>query len=313
MNTKKNPGKRIFGFTSAATLVALLFFVVAALGQEGQDQPDGNLSALFALSAAESSADMPFMLLQIQADVQGSLNDLDLDVENASQDLSVTGLEGTAARGVLRKLLEANSNLAQAATFSKEGMIIIAEGERSEGAEGADIGSQEHIAHVLRTKTPTLSKQFLLVEGYNATSLVYPVFSPQGEFVGGISAIIEPDKLMNTLVASRLQSDIYDQSNNQSNITDITFWLMDLDGLLLYDEDPSQIGKNLFQDPLYKPYPNLLELVGQRIVAERSGHGYYNFFEPTDVNKTTVYKECYWTTAGLHGREWRLVITKIMQ
>lgn len=291
---------------SAAALITLLFSATAALGQEDQYEPDGNLSA------AESSADMPFMLLQIQANLQGRLNDMDQDVENASQALSVTGLEGTEARGVLHKMLETNSNLTQAATFGKDGMIIIAEGEGSEGAEGADISSQEHIAHVLMTKTPALSKQFLLVEGYNATSLVYPVFSLQGEFVGGVSAIIEPDKLMNTLVASQLQSDIYNQSNNQSNVTDITFWLMDLDGLLLYDEDPSQIGKNLFEDPLYKPYTSLLELAGHRIVTERSGHGYYSFFEPTEGNETTVNKECYWTTSGLHGREWRLVVTGVI-
>ena len=99
---------------------------------------------------------------------------------------------------------------------------------------------------------------------------------------------------------------------NRSNITDLSFWLMDLDGLLLYDEDASQIGKNLFEDPLYKPFPNLLDL-GHRIVAERSGHGYYSYFQVTEGNKTAVNKECYWTTAGLHGREWRLVVTKIIQ
>lgn len=310
MNIKRIPGKRVFSFTLAAALIALLFFTTATLGQESRDESDDSNDNL---PAAESSVDMPFILLQVQADLQGNLNDLDSDIENTSQALSVTGLEGNAARGVLHKLLESNSNLAQAATFSKEGMIIIAEGERSEGAEGADISSQEHIAHVLMTKTPALSKQFLLVEGYYATSLVYPVFSPQGEFIGGVSAIIEPDKLMNTLVAQQLQFDIYNRSNIADTDTDTSFWLMDLDGLLLYDEDPSQIGRNLFEDPLYKPYPNLLELVGQRIVAERSGHGYYSFFEPTEDNETTVYKECYWTTAGLHGRDWRLVITRVMQ
>jgi polar amino acid transport system substrate-binding protein len=160
----------------------------------------------------------------------------------------------------------------------------------------------------LKTKTPTFSKQFLLVEGYNGTALEYPVFSPEGEFIGGISAIIEPDKLMDTLLAARLNSNI----SNLGNITGISFWLMDLNGLLLYDEDPSQIGKNLIEDPLYKPYLSLLELE-HKIVAERFGHGYYSFFEPTAVNKTEVHKECYWTTVGLHGNEWRLVVTKTLQ
>ena len=117
------------------------------------------------------------------------------------------GWNGTSAREVLHKLLETNSNLAEAVTFSKDGKIIVAECKGCKGGEGADISSQEHIAHVLKTKTPAFSKQFLLVEGYNGTALAYPVFSPQGEFLGGISTIIEPDKLLNALVA--LTASIY--------------------------------------------------------------------------------------------------------
>ena len=88
---------------------------------------------------------------------------------------------------------------------------------------------------------------------------------------------------------------------------------MDLDGLLLYDEDEGQIGRNLLEDPLYKSFPSLLELVEQRILTERSGHGYYSFFQVTGGNEAEVTKECYWTTAGLHGTEWRLVINKVVQ
>lgn len=302
MNTKRNTEKGVLNFVSVAALATLLFCAIAASGQ-GIDTPKSNNN----VSAAGSAADMPFMLLQIQAGVQGSLNDLDLDVANASQDLSETGLYGDAARGVLAKLLETNSNLVEAVTFSKDGKIIVAECKGCEGGEGADISSQEHIAHVLKTKNPTLSKQLLLVEGYNGTALAYPVFSAQGEFMGGISAIIEPDKLLNEMVAPQLHFDTY----NRSNITDYSFWLMHLDGLIAYDRDASQIGKYLFVDPLYKPFPSLLEL-GHRIVAERSGHGYYSF-QVTEGNKSVVTKESYWTTSGLHGREWRLIVTKIVQ
>ncbi|MDD1753665.1 MAG: hypothetical protein LUQ38_11325, partial [Methanotrichaceae archaeon] len=77
-------------------------------------------------------------------------------------------------------------------------------------------------------------------------------------------------------------------------------------------EDASQIGKNLFEDPLYEPYPALREL-GHRIAAERSGHGDYSYFQVTEGNKTAVNKECYWTTTVLYDMEWRLVITKIVE
>lgn len=299
MNTQKNPEKNVFGFVSMAVVPILFFCAIAA---SGQNAPDSNLSA------AKYDGDMLFMLLQIQADVQGNLTDLDLDVANAAQNLSITGLEGTAAREALHKLLETNSNLVEAVTFNTNGTIIVAECKGCKGGEGADISSQEQIAHILQTKTPVFSKQIMLAEGYKGTFLAYPVFSPQGEFLGGISAIIEPDELMNTPVALQLQL-MY----NRSNVTDPSFWLMDLDGQLLYDEDASQIGKYLFEDSLYKPFPNLLDL-GHRIVAERSGYGYYSYYsQVTEGNKTAVNKECYWTTVGLHGREWRLVVTKIMQ
>ena len=197
-----------------------------------------------------------FMLLQIQADLQGSLNDLDSCVANAAQNLSSTALKSDAAREVLRKLLETNSNLSNAITFSKDGKIIMAEGKGSEVAEGTDISSQEHIARLLQTKTPVFSKQLLLVEGYNGTALAYPVFSSQGEFLGGISAVIEPEKLLNFIVASQLHFDV----TGRRNISDYSFWLMHLDGLIAYDRDESQIGKYLFEDPLYAPYPSLLAL-----------------------------------------------------
>jgi polar amino acid transport system substrate-binding protein len=297
MNEEKDSAKSRTCPVFMAIGIALLLCILSA---SGQDMPDGNASA------PNAAADMLFMLLQIEADVQGSLNDLDGDVANASTDLSATGLEGPAADEVLAKLLKTNSNLIEAVTFSKEGKILVSECRGFEGAEGADISSQEHISHVLTAKTPTFSKQFQLVEGYNGTALAYPVFSPEGNLLGGISAIIKPDKLVNSAVAARLHFDI----ENRSNITDYSFWMMHLDGLIAYDRDSSQIGKNLFKDPLYRPYPSLLDL-GQRMIKERSGHGYYSF-QVTEGNIEVVTKESYWTTAGLHGREWRLIVTRIM-
>ena len=135
---------------------------------------------------------MPFMLLQIQAEVQGSLNNLDADVANAAQNLSTAGLEGDAAREVLNKLLDTNSNLVEALTFGKDGKIIsVVECKGCKGIEdnntsGRDILSLhsngnlsqsaiEVINQVLKTKAPAFSKVFKTMEGLNGTGLAYPV------------------------------------------------------------------------------------------------------------------------------------------
>ncbi len=161
---------------------------------------------------------MLFKRLLIQVNVQGSLSDMGSDVANASQNLSVTGLKGDGARGALNRLLESNPDLFDAVMVSEDGKIMIAECEGCKGIEGDGISGQEHIAYILTTKTPTLSEEFLTVEGYNATALVYPVFFPDGEFAGGISATFEPDKVLNGLVAPRLSEANY------------SFWVMHPDG-----------------------------------------------------------------------------------
>jgi hypothetical protein len=102
-------------------------------------------------------------------------------------------------------LQSTSSNLVEAITFSKKGAILVVEGKGSKGNEGADLCSQENVAIHCRSKLPAFSKQFLLIEAYNGTAPAYPVFSWQGEFIEGISAIIEPNKLLNALVAPQLQ------------------------------------------------------------------------------------------------------------
>lgn len=314
MNRMKYSEKSVLRLASVAVLAAMLSCAISA---SGQNAPSANMSA------AESRADMLFMLLQIQADAQGNLSDMDLDVANASENLSMTGLEGASASGVLSNLLETNSNLAEAVTFSKDGRVTTAECKgcldygKSTNLSSKDLlainspenlskPSVELIASVLKTKAPEFSREYQMEEGYNGTVLAYPVFSQQGEFIGGIAAVVEPQKLMNALVAPQLHFNM----STRGNITDYSFWAMDLDGLIAYDRDASQIGKYLFTDPLYNPYPSLIDL-GHRIVAERAGHGYYSF-QVTEANKRVVTKESYWTTVGLHGRELRLVVTKIV-
>jgi hypothetical protein len=275
--------KNILSFGSITVLIFQLCIAISA----AQDIPENN-------ATLAKPGNMTFTLLQTQADVQGSLENMGLNVENTSRNLSNTSLEGAGAQEVLKKLLESNPNLIEALAFSKDGKILVDECKGCRGSVGADISSQEHVSRVLKAKTPALSGEFVTVEGYNATALAYPVFSPEGEFQGGVSTIFEPDKMLDALVVPRL------------NGTNYSIFVMQKDGLNIYSSDANQIGNNLLEDPLYKPFPGLLTLV-RRMVDERSGYGTYEF-QVTADNKTVVTKEAYWTTTGLHGRDWRLAI-----
>ena len=64
----------------------------------------------------------------------------------------------------------------------------------------------------------------------------------------------------------------------------------------------------LFDDPLYKPFPQLLAL-GTLISREKKGSGSYDFMQ--EGSEKVVKKDAYWTTVGLHGTEWRLVVMHV--
>jgi hypothetical protein len=81
--------------------------------------------------------------------------------------------------------------------------------------------------------------------------------------------------------------------------------LMQPDGRIIYETDASQIGRNTFLDPLYEPYPQLLELA-RKVSAKPSGIGKYTFLNP-DSGKNTG-KEAIWDTFSFHGAQWRIVI-----
>jgi polar amino acid transport system substrate-binding protein len=309
VNEKMAPGKRVPArATAIITAVVLLFSVFAC----GQAMPGGNETDV------QSNLDLLYVLLLIQADVQGHLSDLNVEVANASSELSKTGLSGAAAREVLSKKMK-NSSIVQGAliysTFGKNGEILETECRGCSGSAGekpSSNGSEKNLSgtpdammkYVILSKNPAISREFKTTFGFNGSILAYPVFSKQDELLGGVSATFEPDVILNALSAPEQHL----ISSSIANITGFSIFVLDLDGRIAYDDNPAEIGKNVFGDPFYEPFQSLIELA-HKIVAERAGHGRYSFQD----NGTAVQKECYWTTAGIHGGEFRIVATRIAQ
>jgi hypothetical protein len=147
---------------------------------------------------------------------------------------------------------------------------------------------------MFKTQKPVMSGSFRSVEGPDAVVIHHPVFSPDRRFKGSVSALFAPEYLLGSIigpVASNLPVDIF---------------LMQTDGLMIYDVDPKQIGLNVFQDPLYRPFPELLALA-RKVASANEGTGVYRFYRKD--SETPVTKVAYWRTAALHGAMWRLVIT----
>lgn len=199
--------------------------------------------------------------------------------------------------GEIRKLLAAyladNPDVVDASFVDDKGVLRQIEPAEYKNLENADVGTRDHVIAMLDTRKPVFSSGFRAFEGFLAVDLSRPLTDANGRFLGSISAFMRPELLIDPLLRKSVVP-----ANHE-------LWIMQPDGLIIYDQDKEEIGRMLFSDPLYATYGNLLEL-GRRMAASPRGKGSYVFFAPG--SRENVIKQVAWQTVRLHGREWRVVL-----
>jgi len=244
---------------------------------------------------AEAAGDEISPILSVlEKEIGLRLNRIDSALASAAKGLSVNGLRSPEARKILRDLCRSTSSAVDCATIDNGGRMITVEPEEYRRFEGADISGQEQIVRLHKAGKPVMSRVIRTVEGFDAVDIEYPVFSAKGGLAGSVSILIRPESLISEVAASLVQG------------LPIDVWAMQEDGRILYDPDKEEIGKLLFTDPVYEPFPQLRSL-GTMIAKNRTGSGSYEFLG--NGLKKRVRKDAYWTTVGLYGTEWRVVAT----
>ena len=196
-------------------------------------------------------------------------------------------------RELLSVVIKENLQVVEAAFVDRQGFLRQIEPDEYKNFENTDIGTQAHVVAMRQTPRPVFSGGFDSVEGFPAVDLAHPLYDGEGGFVGSLSALIRPALLIDPLL------------KNSTVSPDDELWIMQPDGLIIYDRDPEEIGRMLFSDPLYAGYESLLDL-GKKIAAEPAGQGSYIF--PASGSQEKVIKNALWQTVRLHGREWRVVL-----
>jgi hypothetical protein len=172
--------------------------------------------------------------------------------------------------------------------------MLAVEPERHRTSEGAHISGQAHMIRLFATHKPVLSGAFRSVEGPEAMVIHHPVFSSSGQFTGSVSVLFSPEYLLGRIIGTV-----------SSNLP-VGIPVMQTDSRMIHALDIRQIGLNVFSDPLFKPFPELIALL-QRMASEREGTRNYSFFRKgSDV---PMIKEIFWKTISLHGTECRIAIT----
>jgi hypothetical protein len=226
-------------------------------------------------------------------DLQRSLEEIDKFLAGVIAKSKVDVASESELRKLLADIFEANTNVVDAAFIDANGGMRYIAPRDYRNFENADISGQAHVAAMRKNPMPVLSGGFMAAENFLGVVVARPLFDSDRHFAGAASILIRPDLLIDHLL-------------KQTRIPeDYELWIMQPDGMILYDQDKEEIGKMLFNDPAYGGYGNLLEL-GKKIAASPSGEGSYVFLAPALKDK--VIKNAVWQTVRLHDREWRVVL-----
>ncbi len=240
--------------------------------------------------------EMQWALLEAEGSVSQDLAAMDTAVTDGATRIGSSGLNGTETKATLARMGRFPWAV-DTITVNESGFISMAEPEIYESVVGVYLGDQKHLQRLYLEKVPVMSDVFLSVEGIPAVDIASPVFSPDGRFIGATTLLFRPEPFF---------------IKNTPKKSDGSPWhlmVMQKDGLIVYDPDNGQIGKNTFSDPLFAPFPELITLAGD-MSRERVGNGTYNVIEADGMNVT---KEAMWTTIGIRGTEWRLALIRIIE
>lgn len=238
--------------------------------------------------------EMQRALLQAGGSVGEDLAAMDVAVSSSAAKIGSTGLNSTLTRQELVPLGRFPWAV-DTITVNDSGIVEMTDSHSNSMVSGEDLNNQAPIQRLYSEKVPVMSDLFLSADGKPLVVIASPVFSPDGKFIGATSLMFRPGPLFVNNTPVKADGAPWD------------IWVMQPDGLLVYDPDPGQPGRNIFSDPFYKSYPDLIRVSGN-ISRERQGTGSYTFIDASGQN---VRKEAAWTTIGTRGTEWRLVITRV--
>ncbi|WP_067051453.1 cache domain-containing protein [Methanofollis ethanolicus] len=238
--------------------------------------------------------EMLSLLGGMQGAVTGNLTAIDRAAAETAAGLESAGLSGPRAEALLDGALAVDPSVYSAIVVARNGTVTAAR-PAGIGLVGSNLGEQAVVREVFDRKAPVMSDLFPLAEGGYAATIECPVFSPDEKMIGLVSVAFLPDRLVGGHAEATVKGTPYTVMAAQSG------------GRVLYDADPEEIGKETFNESLYADFPEVLD-TARSFSDNWSGHAAYSFYDTGFGG--VVRKEAYWTTVGLHGTEWRLVIIR---
>jgi len=238
-------------------------------------------------------------LTAVKSGIAGSFTSIDKGISTAAKKLSGIDLKSDDARKILQNLGNGRPYMVDVAIIDKKGKIVQVEPAAYQKYEGSDVSAQEHNIALARDKKPVLSGVFRTLEGTDAVDFAYPIISASGAYLGSVSMLVKQDALTGNVIVPI--------------VAELPFkvWIMQKDGLIIYDADSAQIGKYVFSDVSFRPFNQLISF-SRTVAMAKDGGGSYDFYDNGLTDKTVVKKYAVWDTVSLYGTEWRIISMKAM-
>ena len=242
----------------------------------------------------DASPDFPAELPEVMAELSAQYDQMSAHLSAEVSYFAQAGVDTAEVRNRLKGLYEGTHFVTNFAYVTPSGILQIIEPEEYYGSQGVDIVDQDHVIQAFFTQEPVLSDVFTAVEGYQAVVYIHPIVQ-DNQILGTLNALFLPEELLGDIILPVTEG------------RDIEIWVMESTGYILFDEDIEEIGLNLFTDPLYEDFPELLE-AGELIATQEEGETTYTFFQAGTSDPIT--KRAYWQTFSRHGNDWKVVLVE---
>ncbi len=250
--------------------------------------------AVFLTGCKKDEFELPTGLVQAKIDLTADMSALDQKMASAVLYIGSINADTSLIRAKMADLTVVSPEVTDFGWVTPGGILQLIEPSLYYGSQGVNISTQDHIIKTFNTRQPVLSKVFMSVEGFSSAVLIHPLVT-NSVLYGGLSALFYPENLLENILKPIFEGQEFE------------LWVMEKGGRIIYDQDDFEIGLNLFTDPLYAGFPELIT-AGHKMDDEESGTTTYSFFKAG--TQETVTKLTYWTTYTLHGTEWKLVWVK---
>jgi hypothetical protein len=183
-------------------------------------------------------------------------------------------------------------HIVDALTLDAQAIVQAIQPAQYDSLLGETLNDQPHIAAMSAMTTPRLSNFFLALEGVPSIAVEFPLHTSDSSYQGSVSLLIDHVAWFAEIADAALGGTPFGAD------------LLQPDGVVLWDQDPSLIGKNVFTDPTFQ---NNSDFVRQAhdIVGTEQGTGSY-VWSPDSA--TSVPESCVWTTIRRANAEWRLMV-----